>query len=246
MADRPAPLAPPREPDFPSQRPPRWRLPVLVALLAAAGAVLTAIVFISVGEEGRQIEITGAGETQRLFGGIRQEGSELGHPEAPVTVSMFNDLQCVPCATYHAETVPALIEDLVRPDRARLEFRNFSVGPRPTTRAGLAAAAAGVQDREWQYVNLFFANQNDAEEFGVSDDLLRGVAGAVLGLNVTEWEGDVDSSEVKAEVERDAELARELRLRAMAAAVVDGPGGTRVLMDAPSVAEIEAALAEVE
>lgn len=218
---------------------------MVIGLAALAAGLLTAIVFIAVGEEGRQIEITGAGETQRLFGGIRQEGSELGHPEAPVTVSIFNDLQCVPCASYHAETVPALIDDLVRPDRARLEFRNFSVGPRPTTEAALAAAAAGIQDREWQYVNLFFANQDEASQIGVSDDLLNGVAGAVLGLNVEEWEGELDSPEVEAEVENDVELARELRLRANPAAVVDGPGGTRVLMDAPSVGEIEAAVAEV-
>src|SRR5918992_1662540 len=104
----------------------RW-VPLLVLGLIGA-AILAAIVSISIGEEGSAPPVEGAQAAQRLFGGIEQEGDSLGDPDAPATVSIFNDLQCTDCADYHLETVPELVEDLVRSGKARLEFRNRSLG----------------------------------------------------------------------------------------------------------------------
>ena len=40
------------------------------------------------------IEVAGASTVQRLMGGIEQDGAVLGDSSAPVTVEVFNDLQC--------------------------------------------------------------------------------------------------------------------------------------------------------
>jgi len=51
---------------------------------------------------------------------------------------------------------------------------------------------------------------------------------------------------VKAEVDNDQKLAAQYGLRIEAPSiVVDGPSGTKVLQDGPSVAEVEAAVAAV-
>jgi hypothetical protein len=92
-----------------------------------------------------------------------------------------------------------------------------------------------------------FLNQDQVRTEGVSDEFLEQVAEAVPSpeFDVGQWEGDVDSPEVAARVEADAQLALDLRLTAAPAAVVEGPAGTRELEDFPSIAEIEAAVDEV-
>jgi Thioredoxin len=108
-------------PDAPSARPPRRRLPILLAMLLVGAAVLVAIVFIAVGEEGEPIEVTGVSQTNELVGGIAQDGAELGSPAAPILISVFNDLQCTDCADWHLRTLPSLIEGDVRGGEIRLE-----------------------------------------------------------------------------------------------------------------------------
>jgi protein-disulfide isomerase len=201
----------------------RSRLVPLAGLAIGTVAVLTAIVFIAVGERGPAPPVEGADAVQRLFGGIEQDGDALGDPDAPITVSIFNDLQCTDCADYHLETIPGLVEELVRPGRARLEFRNRSLGQKETTLAAFGATAAGEQDNEWQYAHLVFLNQEQVRTEGVSDEFLERVAEAVPSpeFDVGQWEGDVDSPEVAARVEADAQLALDLRLTAAPAAVVE-------------------------
>src|SRR5665809_19488 len=226
----------------------RSRLFPLVALGLVGAAILAAIVSISVGEKGPAPPVEGAQAAQRLYGGIEQEGDSLGSPDAPVTISIFNDVQCPKCGEYQFEIVPGLIEDLVRPGEARLELRHFSLGPRGVTAGALAATAAGEQGTQWQYSHLLFLNVEEAEVAGVEDEFLERVAAAVPGPRFDEatWKDDLDSPEVEARVTADAELAAELRLPAQPAVIVDGPGGTRQLEEAPPLAEIEAAVQEVQ
>jgi protein-disulfide isomerase len=225
----------------------RSRLIPLVGLGLVAAGLLVAIVFISVVAACPPAPVSGADTVQRLFGGIEQDGDALGSEDAPVTVSIFNDLQCTDCADYHLDTVPELVEDLVRSGEARLEFRHRSLGARETTLAALAATAAGEQDNEWQFAHLMFLNQDQVRTEGVSDEFLERVAEAIPGpeFDVGQFESDLDAPEVQSRVESDAQLALDLRLTAAPAVVVDGPAGTRELEDYPSVAEIEAAVEQV-
>ncbi|MGH2990172.1 MAG: DsbA family protein [Solirubrobacterales bacterium] len=220
----------------------------LVALGLVGAAILAAIVSISVGEKGPAAPVEGAQAVQRLYGGIEQEGNSLGSPDAPVTISIFNDVQCPECGTYQLEAVPTLIDDLVRPGDARLELRHFSLGPRGVTAGALGATAAGEQGAQWQYAQLLFGNVEEVEVSGVEDEFLDRVAAAVPGPEFDEgqWAEDLESPEVADRVTADAELAADLRLPAQPAVIVDGPGGTRQLEEAPSLDEIEAAVAEVE
>ena len=225
----------------------RSRLIPLVGLTLAGAALMTAIVFISVGEHGPPAPVEGADTVQRLYGGIDQDGNALGDPDAPVTISIFNDLQCTDCADYQLETIPPLVEGLVRHGDARLEFRHRSLGQKETTLAAFAAAAAGVQGYEWQYIHLVFANQDQIRVSGATDEFLARVAESIPApeFDVEQWQADKDSPEVEAQIESDVQTALDLRLTAAPAAVVEGPSGSVELEDSPSVDEIEAAVAEV-
>jgi protein-disulfide isomerase len=188
------------------------------------------------------IEITGASEVQSLLGGIPQEGAALGADSAPVTVEVFNDLQCPDCADYHLEVITPLIEGPVRDRDVKLVFRHFSLSPRLTTLSSFAAVAAGDQGRQWQYIQLFFINQDEARARGVSDELLERIAAAVLGLELQPWNDELTGGAVRERVEADAALAAERRLPAEPAVVVTGPRRTVELDESPSLEEIEAAI----
>jgi protein-disulfide isomerase len=235
-------------PAVPSRRPPRRRWTVILALALPAFAIALAIVFISVGEGGApRVEIIGANETQRIYGGVLQDGDELGDPEAPVTITYFTDLQCERCAAYHFETIPPLIDDLVRDGDAKLALRHFSTAENETQTAAYAATAAGEQARQWQYAHVFFLNlgQIPGDPPRLTADFLQQVSGAVLELDESDWEEAIDSEEVQATVESDAQEAVELLLPAEPAMVVEGPGGVRELKASPTLEEIEAAVEEV-
>jgi protein-disulfide isomerase len=236
-------------PAVPSRRPPRRRWTVILALALPAFAIVLAIVFISVGEGGApRVEITGASETQRLYGGILQDGSRLGDPEAPVTIEYFTDLQCERCAIYHQEVIPPLIEGLVRDGDAKLELRHFSTAENETQTAAYAATAAGEQARQWQYANVFFLNLGriPGDPPRLTADFLQQIAGAVLELDESDWEEAIDTEEVQGAVEADAQQSVDLLLPAEPAMVVTGPGGEEVLKASPTLEEIEAAVAEVD
>ena len=209
-------------------------------------ALATALISIAVGTGGPEPQdVGGVNETQRIYGGITQEEDALGPDDAEVTVSIFNDLQCSTCATYHLDTVVPLIESHARTGEAKVELRHFSIAPNDTTLAAIAAEAAAEQGRQWQFADLFFRNQELARERGVDEALLEEVAAAVPQLEVEAWAEAYESPESEEAVRADAMLANELELPAEPAVVVDGAAGTRTLTESPSLEAIEAAIAEV-
>jgi protein-disulfide isomerase len=210
-------------------------------------AIAAAVISIAVGEggPGAPRDIGGVNDVQRILGGIHQEGAYLGSEDAEVTVTVFNDIQCVPCADFQLRTVDRLVEEYARTGESRLEFRHFSLAPNETTLAAVAAEAAGKQARQWQYLDTFVRNQELAGGQGVTEDLLRVVAEAVPNLELEQWEDDYADPAVEEEVRDDAALAAALELPAQPAAVVSGPRGRRELIETPSLAEVEAAIAAV-
>jgi protein-disulfide isomerase len=217
-----------------------------IGLGVAAALLIGGIVSLAVGEGGpKPITSRGDNAVQELLGGVRQDAPYVGSPDAPVTIGVFNDLQCSTCRRYQLHTVDPLIAQYARGSTARLEFHNFSMGPTDTTVAAYAATAAGLQGREWQYVDLFFRKQGQAGPRGVTPQFMNDIANSVPDLDEGEWSKARGSAAVKARVASDAKLATSLRLPAQPAIVVTGPGGTRQLDDSPSKAQVVAAVRAV-
>ncbi|HEX6153771.1 MAG TPA: thioredoxin domain-containing protein [Solirubrobacterales bacterium] len=232
--------------------PRRGRL-VIAALLALALAVLGyAIVEMSTQEPGDPVvRLDGITDAQRLFGGMPQEGDRLGSKDAPVTIQVFNDLQCSDCRDDYLSTIPALAEGYARPGDVKLLWRHYSNSINPKQLGFYGAEAAAEQNYGWQYTYLFFRNQDEAERFRVDQDYLASVAGGVEELDLREWERDLEEKglaggEIEKRLESQEELARGLEIRTGQGMIVNGPNGTVTLQEGPSLAEVEAAIAEVE
>jgi len=225
------------------------RSPWLPRLLLGAVALglFAAVVSLSIGEGGpKKITISGGEQTQELIAGVPQAGPYLGSSDAPVTISVFTDLQCAGCDDYELQTVNPLIAEYARAGAARFEFRNFSLGETETTKAAYAATAAGEQDREWQYVTLFFHNQDQAPAHTVSDQFLEDIGNAIPDFDLNAWANARDSSTVADRVDADVKLAADLRLPAFGpSVVVSGPNGTKQLDNSPSKGDVEAAVTAV-
>ena len=232
---------------------PARRRPRLVGLLVLAvviGLLGFAIVSISIGtgtEDEENIRITGAAEVQSLVGGIQQDGPRLGSSSAPVTVQVFNDLQCDPCSEWNHDVIVPLIGGPVRGGDIQLVFHNFPMTESGYFLGAYGAVAAAKQDYEWQFIELFFANQDAAEEHGADQQFLNSIARGVgvVNFNVEQWQRDMNDEDVQSTLEDDDKLAAERQLPAQPAVVVGGPSGTRQLTESPSLAEVLAAIAEV-
>jgi protein-disulfide isomerase len=227
----------------------RPRLVGVIALGLAALLLLFVIASLSLDEgDTTPIEIEGQGEVQEQLGGIPQDGARLGVADAPVTVEVFSDLQCEPCADYQRSTISPLIDGPVRRGDLKLEFHHFPIS-QPQAGFGLAsygAVAAANQDDQWQFIQLFFRNQEEAERRGVTDEFLDRVAGAIpVNFNVEQWQRDLDDRDVRETLEAEDELAAERQFPAEPAVVVSGPRGTRELIQSPSLRQITDAIDQV-
>ncbi len=227
-----------------------WVAAVLALGLIALGY---AIVQISTQKANNDvIHIAGISEAQEIFGGIPQEGDRLGSSDAPVTIELFNDLQCSSCREAFLTSIPALAENYARPGDVKLLYRHYSNSESPQELGFYAAEAAAEQGYGWQYVYLFFRNQEEVERLGaVREDFLASVAGGVEELNAPEWEkaleeGRESGSPIAQRLEGYEELGRNLGIRYGQAAIVNGPKGTRTIQDGAELGQIEAAIAEVE
>lgn len=228
--------------------PRRGRLWVVLLLGLALFGLGFAIVEISTKQAGRQaIEVDGIASAQRIFGGIPQEGDRLGASDAPVSVQVFNDLQCGNCRADFLGTIPALVEEYVRPGEAKLLMRHYSVARNELELGFFGAEAAAEQGYGWQYTYLFFVNQGEAERSGVNDRFMDSLAGSIGELEAVEWRAALDREDTAdgASAERlegYESLGRALGIREGQALVVSGPGGTRTLQEGPSLAEAERAI----
>jgi protein-disulfide isomerase len=222
----------------------RWLPITLLALLF--GGLLAGIVSLSIGEKGTPtIEITGTGEVQELIGGIRQLDDRLGDEGAPITMTLFQDVQCPRCADFQSQVIDPLIEQRVRTGEAQINFRNFPLGLKPVTLGAIAVEAAAEQDRGWQYAELFMRNLDEVPEQGVDQEFLEEVASVTPKLDTAAWEEALFAGPAEASAQEDVDLATELRLPADPILVVQGANGEETLEDVPSLEEVNAAIDRV-
>jgi protein-disulfide isomerase len=197
------------------------------------------------------IHVAGIAEAQEIFGGVPQEGDRLGPSDAPVTIQVFNDLQCASCRGDFLDTIPALTERYARPGKAKFLYRHYSVSESPVELGFFGAEAAAAQGYGWQYTYLFFRNQDEAERTHLSQDFFDSIAGGIEELNFPEWKEYLDDNSgsdgaISKRLEGYEQLGTQLGIRTRQAAIVTGPHGTRALQDGPGLGEIEAAIAAVE
>jgi hypothetical protein len=235
--------------------PRRGRIWVVVLLAMGLFALGYSIVKLSTQKADRGIvHVAGISEAQELFGGVPQEGDRLGSSDAPVTIQVFNDLQCSSCRDDFLRTVPGLMEKYVRSGDVKLLWRHYSNSESPQELGFYGAEAAAEQGYGWQFIYLFFRTQEEANRFKTPklfEGFEKSIAGGVEELEIEEWDSElekakVSDSAIQKRLEGYEELGRDLGIRVGQGMVVSGPNGTKTLQEGPSLAEVKRAIAEVE
>jgi protein-disulfide isomerase len=217
------------------------RLAALV--IAAAGVVAVTIAIAAPRNEAKP-----AAPAPSLFAGIPQDGTSLGAPGAPATLTEFADLQCPFCADYARTVLPAVVDRYVRTGRVRLELRVLAFLGDDSVRGGRMAAAAASQDRLWPFVDAFYRHQG-SENSGYADDAFLQRVGAAAELDVQAALRDRDAPGASAwltTAQRDADRLRVQGTPSFSLRVGDGKPVAvqpRALTPESFAAALDAALA---
>jgi protein-disulfide isomerase len=148
------------------------------------------------------------------FSNIPQRGIVLGEHDAPVTLTVFVDLQCPFCREFAERVEPMLVERYARSGKARLVLRNLAfLGPESRTAARMAGAV-GLQDHLWQFTSLVFAAAK-AENSGALDDaFLRRMAGTIPLVDVDRAAAESDSGAVTEQLDEARQEASRFGIHA--------------------------------
>jgi protein-disulfide isomerase len=232
------------------------------AILAAVVVVVVAIVVSQGGSDdsgdggagpsasGGQAQQSQSADVEKLFGGIPQKGVTLGEPDAPATLIEFADLQCPFCAQYTTGALPTVIQDYVRSGRLKMQLRLLRfIGP-DSERGAEVAAAATMQNKGWDYSDLFYRNQGQENSGYATDAFLERLARETPGLDVNQLESDLDSPPAQKLIRQAERQANQLGVSGTPTFFIQkGNGAPQQLqlnsLDADSVtAEIDSALGE--
>jgi protein-disulfide isomerase len=155
-----------------------WQVGVTLAVAIAIGAI--AIAISSSGDSGGKKPTKSQTEgTSNLFTGIAQNGITLGNQQAKVTLYEFADLQCPFCKQYTDTVFPQLVNKYVKPGKVKMVWRNLTfIGPDSVT-AARAAAAAGAQNKLWDFIDLFYKQQGTENTGYVTDKFIENLAKSV-------------------------------------------------------------------
>lgn len=182
----------------------RQRIWLLAGAAVLAAVVVVAIAIGSGGDDTPELRsgetIPGQIEANERFAGIPQDGIAVGDPRAPVTLVEFADLQCPFCRDYQQQVAPALM-DYVRDGSLRMVFQNVAFLGTDSARGAQMAAAVGRQDKLWEFIDIFYANQGQENSGYVTDEFLREVAGGIEGLDIEQAMEDRGLPEVQRQLD---------------------------------------------
>lgn len=150
------------------------------------------------------------------------DDNALGNPDAPVTIIVYSDFQCIYCMQYWEETEPLIIENYIETGQVYYIYRSFGdfLGPQ----SGLAAEAAycaGDQGVFWLYHDTLFLNWTGEGSNDFSLNRLRDYADA-LGLDMDEFTECLENDNYGYRLEEDVTNARADDVRATPSFLING------------------------
>ncbi|HYD99318.1 MAG TPA: DsbA family protein [Alphaproteobacteria bacterium] len=154
----------------------------------------------------------------------------IGNPAGDVTLVEFFDYQCGYCKS----VLPALRQLLDDDGKVRLVLREMPIlGPASLT----ASKAALAAKRQGKYEKVHFALMGHRGQ--LDDDTILRIA-AAAGADMDQLRRDMESPEVRAEIERSMELARALNINGTPAFVI----GEELIPGAVPLAALKQKVAE--
>jgi protein-disulfide isomerase len=213
-------------------------------VLAVLGALLLVGAAIAISQSGGDDEDSGppSGDVQALIDSLHQNGDSIGDANAPETVLEFADLQCPFCRQFALKEIPTLLEGPVSDGTAKIRFRNWPILGKDSETAAAAALAAGEQDRLWNFVEAFYAQQGEENSGYVTDEFLRGIAEDAGVPDLEQWEAERNVERWREVLKIVDDEASELGFNGTPSFAVDGANGLAPLPNASTAGDVLGAL----
>jgi len=160
----------------------------IAAFVAVVGIGIA--IAVSVGGSGGSDSGKSTTEVDKLLAGIPQNNTVLGDPKAKVTLVEFADLQCPICKQYSDQVTPKVITGPVKDGKAKFEIKQWTILGPDSGVAAKAAYAAGLQNKYWNYVENFYANQGTENSGYVDDSFLTDIADKSGIPDMDKWNSD--------------------------------------------------------
>lgn len=198
-----------------------------------AGIVVVAIIVVGVialvnssnDKKGSGDNLTGVTETRELLTGVPQKSNTLGNPNAKYTIVEFADLQCPACAKYTVEVLPTIVDKYVRNGQVKLQHELLTFIGSESLLAAQLADAATLQNKGWDFINLFYHNQGAEGTGYVTKDFLRKLADATPGLNVKKALSDQNGQKVTDMISASQNEANKLGINSTPTLFISKSGG---------------------
>ena len=205
------------------------QLGVVVTIVAAA----IAVILITTGISGRSPLRPGSirainQEISVLLTGIPQNATALGQPTAPVTLQWFGDLECPFCQKFALGALTPIIRKWVRGGQLRIEYLSLKTAtrePEVFKKQQVAALAAGIQNKLWYFIELFYHEQGEEDSGYVTDSYLQGLARQIPGLKLSRWAEDRFDPELTTQVAAEIQIAHQRHFQGTPSFLIGPTGG---------------------
>jgi len=137
-----------------------------------------------------------------------------GPPNAPVTITVFDDFQCPYCAR-----LEPILEQVMNayPTQVKLVFKNFPLrNHKFADEAAMAGIAARKQGKFWPLHDQLFANYNKLDSA-----LIRELA-VGIGLDMARFDQDMANPAHRKEIDADRQLGIDAGVRGTPAVYING------------------------
>jgi hypothetical protein len=154
-------------------------------------------------------------DVSTLLNGIPQTQSRLGASRAPVTLQIYLDLKDPDSRNWFLKDLPAIVRTYVRPGTLKLEYRAYKTNTRNPVefvRDQTAALAAGAQNKLWNYIYTFYAEQDSEFVRYATEPYLNHIAEQLPGLNHTAWQTNRHDGRREEQTTAEDQTARTLDL----------------------------------
>jgi protein-disulfide isomerase len=152
----------------------------------------------------------------------------------PVTIEIFEDVQCPHCQTFTETVEPLIIAEHVVPGRASLTYNDYIIFGEQSNDAAVAMRAADeLGDAFWDYHHTLYHNAEDGD---FSRSWLADIAESI-GLDRDEFLALLDDDELQAGVADSMALASSYGISSTPSVVVNGE-----LIGTPTWDELDAAV----
>ncbi len=146
----------------------------------------------------------------------------IGDVDAPVVMSEWIDFRCPFCAVYSRDTLPVLIEEYVNTGKVRIELHDVAFFGEQSTRAAVAARAAGEQGKYVEFVQAIYEAAPESGHPELPADELLGFAKQVGVPDLAKFEADMTRSDLQDAVAQSTAQAQQLGVTGVPFFAVDG------------------------